>query len=89
MTWTGSLTFDGTNHGPIAGPFLCIRQVGDGIQVGGNELAAWVLANAQCCVLDFVVVDVPVVAHNHCLHLHQQSFQTQHEDLYRAATDVP
>ena len=44
-----------------------------GIQVGGNEQASWVLAYAQRRVLDLVVVDVAVKAHNHRTHLQQQA----------------
>lgn len=44
---------------------LGIGEVGDRIEVGGNELAPRVLVDAQLSVLDLVVVDHPVKAHNH------------------------
>lgn len=44
---------------------LCICQVCDSISVCGNEQAAWVLPDAQCGVLDLVVVDVTVKANHH------------------------
>mmetsp|Transcript_21039 Transcript_21039/g.66108 ORF Transcript_21039/g.66108 Transcript_21039/m.66108 type:complete len:257 (+) Transcript_21039:575-1345(+) len=43
--------------------------MGHRIQVGGNELAAGVLVDAQLCVLDFVVVDVAVVSDDDSAHI--------------------
>lgn len=39
--------------------------MGDRIEVGGDKLAPRVLVDAQLSVLDLVVVDHPVKAHNH------------------------
>lgn len=39
--------------------------MGDGIEVGGYELAAGVLIDAQLRVLDLVVVDRPVKPNHH------------------------
>lgn len=44
---------------------LGVSEVGDGIEVGGDELAPRVLVDAQLGVLDLVVVDHPVKANNH------------------------
>mmetsp|Transcript_34374 Transcript_34374/g.45467 ORF Transcript_34374/g.45467 Transcript_34374/m.45467 type:complete len:244 (-) Transcript_34374:465-1196(-) len=56
--------FDSANHGSVPCPLLSIREMGHSIQVGGNELAAFILIDAQLCVLNFIVVDVSVKAHN-------------------------
>ncbi len=69
---SGQRTFDGTDHGAIAGPFLRVRQVRDRVQVGGDEMAPRVLADAQCCRLDLVVVDAPVEAHHNRADLPRQ-----------------
>lgn len=39
--------------------------MGDGVEVGGDELAAGVLVDAQLCVLNLVVVDRPVEPNHH------------------------
>ena len=39
--------------------------MGDSVEVGGDELAPWVLVDAELGVLDLVVVDHPVEANNH------------------------
>lgn len=65
----GRCTLDSTNHGTISSPLLGICQMRFGVQIGGYEQAAWVLANAQCRILDLVVIDVAVKAHNDCSHL--------------------
>ena len=62
-------TLDGSNHCAIASPLLSVRQVRPRVQVGRDEMAAWVLADAQRGILDLVVVDVPVKAHHYCSHL--------------------
>lgn len=67
--YKGNHTFDGADHGPIASPFLCICQVGDSIQVCGNEEAARVLPDAKASVLNLVVVYVLVKAHDNGAHL--------------------
>ena len=46
-------------------PFLRIRQVSDGVPIGSDEQAAWVLADTKCGVLDLVIVDVAVKANHH------------------------
>ena len=63
------LAFDSAHHGAVPGPLLRVGQVRLGVQVGGDEMAAWVLADAQRGVLDLVVVEVPVEAHHHRAHL--------------------
>ena len=44
---------------------LGVGEVGDSVEVGGDELAPWVLVDAELGVLDLVVVDHPVEANNH------------------------
>ena len=41
----------------------------DGVEVGGDELAALVLVDAQLGVLDLVVVDVAVETNHHSAHV--------------------
>ena len=65
-------TFDGADHCTVAGPLLGVGQVRARIQVGGNEVAARVLADAQRRVLDLVVVQVPVKANHDCANLRMQ-----------------
>ena len=60
---------DGARHGAVAGPLLRVGEVGDGVEVGGDELAALVLVDAELGVLDLVVVDVAVEAHHHGAHV--------------------
>ena len=50
-------------------PLLRVREVRDRIPVGGDEHAPGVLADAERCVLDLVVVDVAVKPNNHCTNL--------------------
>jgi len=38
---------DGTSHGPVASPLLSVGEVGDSVEVGGDELAARVFVDAQ------------------------------------------
>ena len=66
-------TFDGANHGAVAGPLLGVGEVRARIQVRCNEVAARILADAERRVLDLVVVQVPVKAHHHCAHLHSRN----------------
>lgn len=68
--WTSAVhTFDGANHGAISCPLLCVCQVCDGVQVGGDEQATRVLTDAQTGILNLVVVDVLVETHNNSTHL--------------------
>ena len=62
-------TFDGADHGPIAGPLLGVGEVRARVQVSRDEVAARILADAQRRVLNLVVVQVPVKAHHHRTHL--------------------
>eukprot|EP00951_Prasinocladus_malaysianus_P003494 scaffold24566_cov34-Prasinocladus_malaysianus.AAC.1 len=64
-------TFDGTDHGAVAGPLLRISQVRDRVQVCGNEKAARVLPDAERGHLDLVIVDVAVEADNDSTDLHR------------------
>lgn len=74
-------TFDGTHHGAVPCPLLGVREVGLGIQVGGDEEAPRVLVDAQLGKLDLVVVDVLVEAHHHCSHLRQGDPRVQGQQL--------
>ena len=67
------LTFDGAHHGAVASPLLGVCEVRPGVQVGGDEQAARVLRDAQRRVLDLVVVDELVKAHDHRAHLRAAS----------------
>lgn len=58
-----------TSNTYIKEMYLGVGEVGDGVEVGGDELAPWVLVDAKLRVLNLVVVDVPVEPHNHrCTH---------------------
>lgn len=37
----------------------------DGVQIGGDEFTPGIFTDAEGCVLDLVVVDVPVKTHYH------------------------
>lgn len=65
-----ALALDSANHCAIASPLLRVCQVRLCIQVGGDEVAARVLADAERCILDLVVVDMPVESHDHCSNLY-------------------
>ena len=89
-----ALTLDSANHCAIASPLLRVCQVRYCIQIGGDEVAPWVLADAERCILDLVVVDMPVKSHHHCSNLYAQSFQiaqscTEASELHVQLGHVP
>lgn len=71
---TEKCTFDGSNHCTIASPLLGIRQMSHSIQVGCNEEAPGILSYTKACILDLVVVDSPVKAHDHSPNLDNTNF---------------
>jgi hypothetical protein len=52
---------------------LCVGEVCDCVPVCGDEQAAGVLPDAQCGILDLVVVDVAVKTHHHSTNLQMHS----------------
>jgi len=80
-------THDGAHHRVVARPFLRVGQVRHRVTVGGDELAARQLVDAELRVLNLVVVDPTVKSYHHCPHvlvnLHlQQKIQWEEKLIY-------
>ena len=62
-------SLDSPDHAAVPGPLLSVRQMGDCIEIGGNELASRIFVDAQLSILDLVVVNVTIKANNDGPHI--------------------